>query len=358
MKKVRLLIVFTLAAALLLTGCATSQPSGGGAASSGDEAPSGGEAQNNSDGFVIAWSPLYLGNSHQVQSWANAQEFAENSPDIKEVILANPDSSAEEQVNLIRNLIDKGVDAIVIQANSPTALVPVLEEAMDAGIVVINQDSLVDSDNVTCKVFVDDTEWSAKAGQWLVDQLGGQGKIVALHGIAGNTTSRDRWENASKIFNDTPGIEVLAEQNCDWAQAQAQTAIASWLSAYPQIDGVWSQGGEMTYGAILEFQKAGRPMVPMVGEAYNGFLKIWSENKANGFSSIAPALPNYNIQISMELAVRALKGESIPKVCHVPLPMVTDDTVEQYYQPDKPDDYWVFDKLTPEEISEIIEANK
>ncbi|MFC5703998.1 ABC transporter substrate-binding protein [Cohnella faecalis] len=314
--------------------------------------------ETKSDGYVIVWSPLYQGNSHQAQSLANIQEAVKNNPKIKELIVANPDGNVETQINLIRNAIDKKADAIIIQAVSETALVPVLEEAVEAGVVVINQDSLIKSDKMTSKVYVDDTEWSRITGEWLVDKLGKKGKVVVLNGLAGNTTNRDRWENAEKVLKGTEGIEVLAETNADWAQAKAQSAVASWLAAYPQIDGVWSQGGEMTSGAILEFEKANRPMVPMVGEAYNGFLKLWAKHKDKGFSSIAPALPNYNVLISLEVALRALEGKEVPKNVLVPLPMVTDETLSNYVQPDKADDYWVFDKLAAEEIDKIITDNK
>lgn len=315
-------------------------------------------APQSKDGFVLAWSPLFLGNSWQTQNWALAQEIVKNNPEIKEIILANPDFNAENQSNLIRNLIDKDVDAIIIQAVSPTALVPAIEEAVAQGIVVIMQDCMVNSDKVTSKVYVDDNEWSMKTGQWLVDKMGGNGKVIVLNGIAGNTTNQGRWAEAEKILKSTPGVEILAEANCDWEKAKAQTTVANWLTAYPKIDGVWSQGGEMTAGTIDEFKKVNRPLVPMVGEAYNGFLKMWKQSKSEGFTSIAPSLPCYNVQISIELALRALKKQEIPKEVIVPLPLVTDDNLDQYIKEDKPDDYWVFDKISQEEVNKMIDSAK
>jgi len=216
----------------------------------------------------------------------------------------------------------------------------------------------VNSDKVTSKVYVDDNEWSKMTGQWLVDKMGGKGKVIVLNGIAGNTTNQGRWTEAEKILKSTPGVEVLAEANCDWEKAKAQATVANWLTAYPKIDGVWSQGGEMTAGTIDEFKKVKRPLVPMVGEAYNGFLKMWKQSKNEGFTSIAPSLPCYNVQISLELALRALKGQEVPKTVVVPLPLVTDDNLDQYIKEDKPDDYWVFDEISQEEVNKIIDSAK
>lgn len=322
------------------------------------EAKSDDTAKPEKKGFVIGWSPLFLGNSWQTQNWALLQEVAKNNPDVKEVVFANPDMNAENQANLVRNLIDKKVDAIIMQAVSPKALVPVVEEAIAQGIVVIMQDCMVDSDKVTSRVYVDDNEWSKKTGQWLVDKMGGKGKVVVLNGIAGNTTNQGRWGEAEKILKNTPGVEILAQANCDWEKAKAQSTVANWLNAYPVINGVWSQGGEMTAGTIDEFKKAKRPLVPMVGEAYNGFLKMWKENKSTGFSSIAPSLPCYNVQVSLELAVRALKKQPVPKTVVVPLPLVTDDNLDKYIKQDKPDDYWVFDKISQDEVNKMIDSSK
>lgn len=314
--------------------------------------------EKNEDGYVIAWSPLWVGNSYQTQNWDLLQEIAKQYPEVKEVVLANPEFNAETQITLIQNLIDQGVDAIIMQAVSPTALVPVVEQAVEAGIVVIMQDCMVDSDAPTSRVYVDDNEWSRVTGEWLVEKMGGSGKVVVLNGIAGNTTNELRWAEASKILSTTEGIEILAEANCDWEKAKAQATMASWIAAYPEINGVWSQGGEMTAAAIDEFLKADRPLVPMTGEAYNGFLKLWKQHRESGFTSIAPALPCYNVQISLELAIRKLKGEEIPGTVVVPLPLVTEENLDEYCKEDMPDDYWVFDKLTDQEVADIIASAK
>lgn len=45
----------------------------------------------------------------------------------------------------------------------------------------------------------------------------------------------------------------------------------------------------MTQAAMEAFQAAGRDMVPMTGEANNGFLRCWIDVLDEGFSSVAPS---------------------------------------------------------------------
>jgi hypothetical protein len=77
-------------------------------------------------------------------------------------------------------------------------------------------------------------------------------------------------------------------------------------------------------------------------------------NKSAGFSGIACVLPNYDIQIALELALNAKKGEQVPKFVNVPLTVVTDADASNYYIKGKPDDYWMVNDMTPDKIQNII----
>lgn len=337
-------IIMVCIFALFLAGCSAESP----------QVPAD---TKKTDDLVIGYLPMFMGNSFQAQGVDAIKEAAARHPEIKEVIVANPELNVETQINQVRNMIDKKVDAIVLMSLSPTALNPVLEEAVDAGIPVVVSDALVTSEKVTSQVGVDEFLWGEKTAQWLADQLDGKGKIIALNGIAGNSSNNDRWNGAKSVLEKYPDIEILAEANCDWDQAKAQTTVANWLAAYPEIDGVWSQGGAMTAGAMIEFEKAKRKIVPMTGEAHNGFLMMWLEKKDKGFGSIAPVLPNYNVQIALEVALKAIKGEQVPKKVLVPLPIVDENNLENYIAKDKPEDYWVINSLPTEELLKIIEAS-
>lgn len=321
----------------------------------GGSSGAGGKKDGKDKKLVIGYSTIFLANSWQAQNLKTLEKAVEGHPEIEELVVANAEGSADKQITQIQNMIDKKVDAIIVVATSPTALNPTLEEAVDAGIPVIVTDANVTSEKVTSQIVLDQVKWGEETAKWLVDQMGGKGKIVVLNGIAGNSADSDRWGGAKKVFDQYPDIEILATANADWDQAKAQVEVANWLAAYPQIDGVWSQGGAMTAGAMLEFEKANRPMVPMVGEAYNGFLKLWDKYSSQGFSSVAPVLPNYGVQIALEVALKAINGEEVPKIINEPLPMLDDSDFRDYIAHDQPDDYWVLNWLDDAEVDKIIQ---
>ncbi len=313
-------------------------------------------AQNGKKGLVIGFAGFFTGNSWNNQCFTTIEKAAAQDPELASLIVANADANVEKQIAQINDMIDKHVNGIVCIAAAESALNPVLESAVKEGIPVVVSDHFVTSKKLTCQVYVDQEKWGQVTAQWLVDKLGPKGgKIVCLNGVAGNSDNNGRWGGAKQVFDKHPEIKILATANADWDQAKAQPVVASWLAAYPQIDGVWSQGGAMTAAAMIEFQKADRPLVPMVGEAYNGFMKLWTKNQASGFTSTAPVQPNYDVQIALEVVKRAAKGQKVPQLISIPLVVIDDQTLKDNVVPDMPDDYWPINWLPQNKVDEIID---
>jgi ribose transport system substrate-binding protein len=130
--------------------------------------------------------------------------------------------------------------------------------------------------------------------------------------------------------------------------------MQSLLAAHRKIDGVYSQGGAMTQAAIDAFVEAGRPLVPMVGESNNGFLKAWKKYRSAGFTSIAPASPTYISAWALEAAIKALNGEKIEPHIQVEIVAITEDMLNDYVREDLPDSYWCENNLSKEQIQAIF----
>ena len=89
----------------------------------------------------IAMVVKNLGNGFFDAAHTGADEAAKQLGNV-EVIYTGPTTpSAEGQIEIINALISQKVDAIVISANDPNALVPIAKKAMQRGIKVISFDS-------------------------------------------------------------------------------------------------------------------------------------------------------------------------------------------------------------------------
>ena len=246
---------------------------------------------------------------------------------VKDLMITDAQGNAQTQIQHIQSMIDADVDAIVVIAGSSNALDRVITDACDKGIAVINFDSLVNTDNVTAKINTDSSEWGATAAQWMVDQLGGEGKIIVMNGPAGVSVSDDRRQGAQPVLDANPGLEILTETNTDYNVAPAQEAMTSLLFAHPDIDGVLSLGGALSAGSVLAFDRQGREQVPTTGENARQFLELWKEKGLAGWATMQP---NWLGALSVYTAVQALEGKDIPAFVKVPLPVIDDSSIDSY----------------------------
>lgn len=300
--------------------------------------------------FDVGYDIYFAGNSWSVQLYREFEAEVERNGDKVNAVFVESELNVDEQISNIEDLITQGVDAIITTPISPTALVPALKKARAEGIKVVLLASKIRSDDYDALVTVDDVDFGKAGAQWLADELGGKGRIVALNGISGISASDDRWAGAREVFDRYPDIEVIGAVDASWDYAQAKVAMSNLLAANPQIGGVWSQGGAMTLGAIDAFEAAQRPLVPMAGEDNNGYLKRWAALKDEGFASVAPSKPTWLGSEALRVTLRLLEGENVEKDTVFPVPMITADRLEAFVRDDLSDSFWANTRLSDEQV--------
>lgn len=311
----------------------------------------------NNQGYKVALCNFSLANTWRVEmqeTFIHQCEQYKEQGIISEYYVTNSDGDVSQQVSDMADLVTKDVDLICLTAASASALVPAVEDAMEAGVAVVNFDCAVDTDDLTAKLILDNEEFGRVDAQWLADQLGGKGKIILIAGQAGTDNAEKRVNGAKNVIARYPDMEIIAESYCDNDYAKAKAAVESMLSAYPEIDGVLSLGGAMTRGAIDAFEEAGRELVPMCGEANNGYLKVWHDRVDQGFQAIAPISPNTSGAMALRLGIDALEGLNIKKDNTLTVNFVTNETLEEFVRMDLSDSFWAPTELPEEKLQELF----
>jgi ribose transport system substrate-binding protein len=297
--------------------------------------------------YNIGLSNSYIGNVWRTQMIKMAKAYVatpEIAPMISEFQVNTADRDDAAQIAAIENMISNGAQAIVVIAHTPTALVQTAQQARADGIVVVSFDNTIRADppdpsiDTGITVNEDQVEMGRRWAQWLVEQTGGSGKILMVNGVAGTGVDTERRQGAYEVWNEHPDITVV-EVVGDWDPGKAQTATATALAANPDFVGVWCQGG--TDGVVRAFLDAGLPLVPVAGEAENGFRKQMLEYKDQfqGYSiGQTPGL----VAVSIRAALSLLMGEPVPRAVSVPLPEAkTDELVPGVNVfPDAPDNFF------------------
>lgn len=353
--KLLTVLVCALLIATMVAGCGgakKSEPAPGAGQQQAQQAPSGKK-------FVIGWSTIYLTPSWMQETLQMMNERVKKYQDegvVDKMIVANANGDTTQQIAQIQGMIDQKVDAIIVDAGSATALNAVLEKAVQAGIPVINFDSLVSTDKITAKINTNQFKYGEMLAQWLVDKLGGKGKIITFNGPAGVAVSNDRLAGAQSVLKKYPDIKVVANLHSEYNIGPAKEKISSALAANKDVNGILSLGGSLSAASVQALREAKMKMIPVTGENYNGFLKMWAEEKANGLSSLSTAQPNWLGTLAVEAAVRVLQGYKIAPNIEVPLPRIDDSNLSQFVANDKPDDYYPIQPITEDQINQILGA--
>lgn len=271
--------------------------------------------------FNIALSNSYIGNVWRTQMIQMAQAFVAKddvAPDIAEFQVNSSGTDDNAQIAAIEDMISRGAQAIVVNANSTGGQVNVLEQARAEGIVVVAFDNVVESSELVL-VNQDQVEMGRRWAQFLVDETGGSGKILMINGVAGTSVDEDRRNGAYEVFKAQSGMEYI-EVVGEWDPGKAQTATATALASNPDIAGVWCQGG--TNGAFQAFLDAGAPLVPFAGEAENGFRKQMLEY-ADQFNALSIGQTPAMVCVAIRVAIDLLKGNPMPSFVGMPIPQAT-----------------------------------
>jgi len=302
------------------------------------------------DKFSVGYDIYFGGNSWSVQLYKEFEAEAEKQAGTVDVTYTESELKVDKQIANIEDLVTKGVDAIIVTPISPTALIPTLKKAQAKGIKIVLLASKIRSQDYDALVTVNDEDFGKAGAEWLVKALSGKGKIIALNGISGISASDDRWAGAKEVFDAHADIEVVSAVDASWDYAQAKVAVSNLLAANPEIDGIWSQGGAMTLGAIDAFDAAQRALVPMTGEDNNGYLKRWVALNGKGFTSVAPSKPTWLGSEALLVAIKLLKGEAVEKDTIFPPPTITDENVAAKVRSDLSDSFWVNTRLNDDQV--------
>jgi ribose transport system substrate-binding protein len=216
-----------------------------------------------------------VGNGFREEQVCTAKAQALASGNVSELTTIHRNTDAAGQLQDIRDLIAKDVDAIVFNPNDPEALNPALEEAKAAGILTVSVDAYVTNPD-TYNLYNNQVNYAVLGAKWLFEQMGGKGNVYYMRGFAGHPADTDRHIGFQKALADYPGIKVLPTidgVHTGWDPATTTTLINEWLSSgqYDDTQGIWTSG--MDSQVVDAIKAANKPFVPIVGADLGAFVK-------------------------------------------------------------------------------------
>jgi len=315
----------------------------------------GGASMKKPGPYRIGFSNGFSGNSWRAMCLASLKAEAAKHDDIEDLIIFDGQGDITKQVNDIQTLMSQQVDAILCIANSGTAVRPVLRQATRSGIVTVPFNLPVEGEDWSTYVGTDPENKGKKLGQWLKQALNGSGKIVGLGGLPGNSYTASAWKGTKEVLKDSD-VEILAFKDAYWEEDRAKVVMADLIAAYPEIDGIWCDGGQDAAGAVKALISANRDLVPVTGDDYNGLLKLYhNEHKSHPkFEFASLSEPTWESVVALRAALSLLRGDTVPKRQIIHPQLITKDNYTDYMRADMPDGVFVDTNLSNDQLQKIF----
>jgi ribose transport system substrate-binding protein len=207
----------------------------------------------------IVWLEQGAGNPYwDAQHNAAAAAGAKLGFDFK-AVSGNLDPA--QQAATLRQLVDQGVSAIMLNAIDPTATEPAVQYANEKGVPVVSLYAI--DPNASASVTFDEVKVGETAAKYavklLTDRYGeAKGKVAVLTGIQGQPASDQRAQGFTDYMKTQAGIEVVDEQPTQWAADAASATMQDWLVKYPDLSMVYALSDTLAVPAMNVADRGGR----------------------------------------------------------------------------------------------------
>lgn len=293
--------------------------------------------------YKLGVSAGYLSNSWVVFNRQHVLWAADQHKDeISSVVITDANFNPGKQVSDIEDLLRQNIDLLIYWPVDEKAIAGVLKRAVDKGVPTVNAlGSFTDSPGTISNAFISQWKIGEMVAQHLLKDMGGKGNIIAMLPIAGTTAAVDQLAALKSVLKGYPDAKLVSAEYGDWNRAKAKQITENLLQRFPQIDGVFSPAGQMSIGVAEAFDEAGRlgevHMSP--GDEYNGWLKWVKKHRQGG----AVTYPTRTGQVAVEIGLKILKGEPVPRGTPVVSQYIPPDKVDALVKMDRPDDWWASD---------------
>ena len=237
---------------------------------------------------------------------------------LNDIVVTQSNLKDSLQIQQIRQLVDQGVDAIIICCSNPTALNQAIQYAFDRGVPVFSFTGYTTSP-LSVSSSVNYHQAGYDVGTWMAEEIGGEGNVLVVEGIPGYSASDSQNRGVLDGLSQYPGIKVTGQIAHMWTSQVGQAETQKWLATHPgQLDGMAVQSSGET-GVLAALQQSGREMVPLSIGGELGALCYWRNNPDYISAAIQTWPPGDDVELGWNIMMRTLQGQG-PKIQSILVP--------------------------------------
>ena len=246
---------------------------------------------------------------------------------------AAQETSIEQQIQIVEDMIAAKVDAIVIAPGDSQRLVPVLKKAADQGIKIVNIDNRLDPEAIKKEgmvqppfISVDNDKAAYTAAKYLADKVKQSTEALILEGIRSADNARQRHDGAQRALSENKQITVVASESANWKIDEAYAVTQKAFTKNPNIKLIYAANDMMGLGALKYLQEKGLTEVK-VG-AFDALPEAVAEVKAGRMAVTVDQQAAEQGYQGVAVAVRLAKGEKSADMMYVDARLVTPENLQ------------------------------
>lgn len=314
-KKLGVLLAAFIVAAATLTGCKSNKfiylegEKPGGSEQTVEKKPA--------KDLKIGLSLSTLNNPFFVSVRDGAQKTADKVG--AKLIISDARDDAATQSNNMSDLIQQGVDIILVNPVDSDAISTSVSAANEAGIPVIALDRNSEGGKLLTLVASDNVKGGEMAAEYIVKKAGKGAPVAQLEGIPGASATNERGKGFMNIAKKE--LKVVTSQSADFDRAKGLTVMENIIQANPNIKGVFCQNDEMALGALEAISNVGKKdQVVVVG--FDGTEGAIASVKEGNLDATVAQQPDKIGELGVKAAIDYFAGEKIPAKISSPLKLV------------------------------------
>jgi len=316
-------------------------PSSGGTTTETPAAPPAEEGKT----FKVGFSNASTGNPWRASMMDTIYHARDTYGDMLELVITDANDDVQKQLADCEDLLQQGIDALILSPAVSDALAPVVDMCNDKGIPIIVFDRIINNPNFTAYVATDNHEVSIPVAEKIMEVWPDGATIYYLSGIAGAGPDIERTEGIMQVWDGHPEYNIVGQTDAYWNEADGMTGAEDALQAHPKgtLDMLLCSDGNTSIGALRAVDAAGRfddvRVVAFDAWRTDSLMNIKDER----ILPYTTMLGTYVGAVTVNTTMQILLGATITasdKYVRIPCPVITLDNVESFYDPNvAPTDY-------------------
>jgi len=275
--------------------------------------------------WTVGYASTYAGNTWRKGAMARLMDVIKPKWQelglLNDIIVTQSNLKDALQIQQIRQLVDQGVDAIIICCSNPTALNQAIKYAFDRGVPVFSFTGYTTSP-LSINSSVNYHQAGFDVGTWMAEEIDGKGNVLVIEGIPGFSASDSQNAGVLDGLSRNPDIKVTGQIAHMWTSQVGQAETQKWLATHPgQLDGIAVQSSGET-GVLAAVLQSGRDIPPMSIGGEIGALCYWRNNPDYISGAIQTWPPGDDVELGWNIMMRTLQGQG-PKIQSILVPPLT-----------------------------------